>query len=280
MNNILVSGSSGFIAKHLIPQLMEEKYKVNKINSKSGDVCDEKMWLNLPRNDIVIHLAGMTYVPHSWDDPVSFFKTNLLGTICALKYCKKNSARMIFLSSYLYGNPTELPINENFKLNANNPYALSKKMAEEACQFYAESHQIDVTVLRLFNVYGAKQSSNFIIPSIINQIDSNKIIKVADLEPKRDYIYIKDVVRAIIKAMDYKDRFTAINIGSGKSHSVKELINIIQDIKKTKYLVESSGIRRKDEIMDTVADINKAKILLKWEPTYTLQDGLTDILNH
>ena len=132
MNKVLVSGSSGFIAKHLVPKLLEKKYELTKINSKSGDVSDEETWRNIPKNDIVIHLAGVSYVPHSWDNPVPFFKTNLLGTICALKYCKKHSARMVFLSSYLYGNPTKLPINEDSKLYANNPYALSKKMAEEA----------------------------------------------------------------------------------------------------------------------------------------------------
>ena len=187
---------------------------------------------------------------------------------------------MVFLSSYLYGNPTKLPISENSKLYANNPYALSKKMAEEACQFFAESHQINVTVLRLFNVYGPEQSSNFIIPTIINQIESDGIVKVEDLEPKRDFVYIKDVVRAIIKSIKYKNNFSAINIGSGKSHSVEELINTIQDIKNTKCLVKSSGNRRKDEIMDTVADIKMAKELLNWEPRYSLQDGLTEIINN
>tara|TARA_Y100000816_G_C26056048_1_gene554168 strand:+ start:406 stop:1248 length:843 start_codon:yes stop_codon:yes gene_type:complete len=280
MNNVLVTGSSGFIAKNLLPKLSEEQYRVTKINSKSGDICDGKTWHSIPKNDTVIHLAGATYVPHSWNNPALFFKTNLLGTICALKYCKEHSAHLVFLSSYLYGNPTKLPIDENSKLYANNPYALSKKMAEEACQFFAKSHQIDVTVLRLFNVYGPDQSTNFIIPSIINQIDSNAIVKVADLEPKRDYVYIKDVVRAIVKSMKYKNKFTAINIGFGKSHSVEELINTIQDIKNTKCLVKSSGIRRKDEIMDTVADIKMAKKLLKWEPRYSLQDGLNEIINN
>jgi len=280
MNNLLVTGSSGFIAKNLLPKLSEEQYEVTKINSKSGDICDEDIWTNIPKNDTVIHLAGATYVPHSWNNPSLFFKTNLLGTICALKYCKEHSAHLVFLSSYLYGNPTKLPINENSKLYANNPYALSKKMAEEACQFFAESHQINVTVLRLFNVYGPEQSSNFIIPTIINQIESDGIVKVEDLEPKRDFVYIKDVVRAIIKSIKYKNNFTAINIGSGKSHSVEELINTIQGIKKTKCLVKSSGNRRKDEIMDTVADIKMAKELLKWEPRYSLQDGLTEIINN
>ncbi len=280
MSSILLSGSSGFIAQHLIPQLIKQNYSLNQINSNSGDISNEKTWLNLPKSDIVIHLAGITYVPNSWKDPLSYIKTNLLGTICALKYCREHSARMVFLSSYLYGNPIKLPIDESSKLIANNPYALSKKMAEEACQFFAKSDKVDVTVLRLFNVFGYNQPKNFIIPSIINQIDSNKAIKVSDLEPKRDYVYIQDVVSAIIKAIDYKNGFTAINIGSGESYSVRELINLIQDIKSTNYPVKSLDLRRKDEIMDTVADINKAKKLLKWEPTYSLNEGLSEIINN
>ena len=74
MNNLLVTGSSGFIAKNLLPKLSEEHYEVTKINSKSGDIYVMKIWTNIPKNDTVIHLAGVTYVPHSWNNPSLFLK--------------------------------------------------------------------------------------------------------------------------------------------------------------------------------------------------------------
>lgn len=278
MTNILVTGASGFIGKHLVPRLIEAGHTVNQIDIKSGDVADGSTWLRIPKSKVVIHLAGTTYVPLSWKKPLDYFKSNLLGTVAALNYCREQSAHLVFLSSYLYGNPTNLPISERHKLIATNPYALSKKMAEEACQFFAESYNINVTVLRVFNVYGAGQPDNFIIPSIIRQITTDDRICVADLEPKRDYIYVSDVVEAIMKTFDNKIGFSTINIGSGISYSVSEVIQIIQDIKNTNYDVLSTKDRRKDEIMNTIADISKAKKILGWEPRYTLYEGLTETL--
>ena len=275
MGDILVTGASGFIGSHLVPRLAELGHS---INIEFGDVTDESTWFKVSKYQTLIHLAGKTYVPDSWENPFDYFKCNLLGTIAALNYCREHNVNMIFISSYLYGNSTIVPVNERCELIATNPYALSKKMAEETCQFFSESYDMNVIVLRLFNVYGPGQSINFLIPSIINQINSNDSIHVDDLEPKRDYIYINDVVDAIIKSINNKSGFNSFNIGSGVSYSVNELIQIIQEIKQTKYTVHSRNKRRKDEIMDTIADINRANKILKWEPKYTLHDGLKEMV--
>ncbi len=278
MARILVTGASGFIGRHLVPALRDAGHAVFEVDINSGDVADESTWVDFPRSDVVLHLAGKTFVPDSWADPAGFIKCNLLGTVSALNYCRRNNARLVFLSSYLYGNQKVLPIPETAPLVVNNPYGLSKKLAEEACWFFSDSFGIHVTILRLFNVYGPWQPEHFLIPSIIRQVNAGQVIRVKDLEPKRDYVYVKDVAQAILKAVDCQEGFRIFNIGSGASHSVEELIRIIQSIMKTDLPVKVDAERRKDEIMNTVADITASKHHLGWAPRWTLHRGVQHML--
>ena len=274
MAKILVTGASGFIGKNLVPRLRTCQHNVIEVNSSDGDVSDSCTWLNFQRADILIHLAGSTFVPDSWKDPNTFLKTNLHGTLCALDYCRQHGSRFIYLSSYLYGNPSKLPIDESAPLFASNPYALSKKMAEEVCKFYADHYGVKIAILRPFNVYGLGQSEQFLIPSLINQVCAGNTICVKDLEPRRDYVYIDDLVDAIIKAIDVDFDFDIFNIGTGVSYSVADLIDIIQNIKGTSLDVISDCERRTGEIMDTQADISKALNILGWKPKNSLLVGL------
>lgn len=274
---ILVTGSTGFLGKFVCDSLKELQFEIFELNSENGDILISETWIKAPICDVIIHLAAKTFVPESWGNPVQFFETNSFGTIQALEYCRKNNAKMIFISSYLYGNPISFPINESANIFAPNPYSLSKKIAEDYCSFYAENYAVKCVILRPFNIYGPGQNSAFLIPEIINQIINNKVIKVKDLEPRRDYLYVSDVSSAIIKAI-FLDKFEIINIGAGKSYSVRQIINEIQEIFGTDYEVFSEAKKRQGEISNTVADISKAKELLDWEPRILLKEGLTNII--
>lgn len=278
MTKILVTGSSGFIGKNLLPRLDCHQYIVSSVSRLDGDISDAHTWNNFPSSEVLIHLAGLTFVPDSWKDPSRFIKTNLDGVICALDYCRKHGSRLIYLSSYLYGNPEFLPIPESATLIANNPYALSKKMAEEACKFYTEFYGVKITILRPFNVYGPGQSEQFLIPSIIAQVSAGNPILVKDLNPRRDYIYIDDLVDAIINTINRQLEFEVFNIGTGISYSVAELINKIQKISGTNLNVVCNGERRIGEIVDTQANILQALKILDWKPKYTLEAGLKKII--
>lgn len=278
MNSILVTGSTGFIGTHLLKTLNKRNDFVYSASRNDGDISLTQTWNSFPDCDIVIHLAGKSFVPDSWTDVYGYSQTNLLSTIAALEYCKNKNARLIFLSSYLYGNPVSLPISENAPLIIQNPYALTKKWAEESCEFYSNNYNIPVTIIRPFNVYGPGQSSSFLLPQIINQIKSKKEIKLKDLTPKRDYIYITDLINAIIKAIDTNLGFELFNIGSGVSYSVEEIVSIIQKIFGLNLPVLSEDTIRKGEIMNTIADISKANQILNWAPTYSIYDGLKETI--
>ncbi len=275
MIKILVSGATGFIGSRLIREISQlQEYEVNSISSVAGDVAEPATWQSLPSTELVVHLAAKTFVPDSWTDPVSFLRTNLNGTINALEYCRANKARLIFLSSYLYGNPKLLPIDEQAEVLVNNPYALSKKLAEEACQFYSDYFGLDLTILRVFNIYGSGQDDKFLIPSIVRQVLEGSLVKVKDLDPKRDYLYIDDLIDAMICAIENPQRFEIFNIASGISYSVRDVIQIVQSIAGKIVPVYSENIRRPYEIMDTCADITKARRILSWIPRWSLAAGV------
>lgn len=278
MTRIVVTGATGFIGTHLVAKLRDRQHEVFPANTLSGDVADYSTWKAFPNAEVVVHLAGKTYVPDSWLDPRGFLHTNLCGTICALSYCRERGANLIFVSGYLYGVPEQLPISESAKLRANNPYALSKKMAEEACRFYSDYHGTYVTILRPFNIYGPGQDSRFLIPSVVEQVLGGAELKVKDLKPKRDYLYVDDLTDALLSAIENPRRFEIFNIASGTSHSVGDVIALIQRIAKTNLPVHSEGGRRRQEIMDTRADITRAQQILEWRPRWSLTAGCTRIL--
>jgi nucleoside-diphosphate-sugar epimerase len=276
---ILVTGSSGFIGKNLISKLRSNENIIQEVNSANGDISNEDTWSKFENANVLIHLASRTFVPDSWLNPDNFLKINLHGTVCALNYCRKHNATFVYISSYLYGNPELLPVSESSRLEATNPYALSKKLAEETCKFYSDFYGVRTIILRPFNVYGKNQSDLFLIPSIIKQVLGGEFISVKDLEPKRDYVYIDDLVDAIILATTMTLKFLVLNIGTGTSYSTSELIDIIQNIMGTNLPIISTGEKRKGEIMDTKADITKAIENLNWHPKYSLPKGLEKMLS-
>ncbi len=278
MAELLVTGADGFIGTPLVRRLRDEGHHVIALDLADGDVADGALWSAQPDVEVVLHLAARSFVPDSWRIPTTYTRTNVLGTAEALEYCRARKARLVTLSSYMYGVPETLPIPETAQVAAGNPYALSKRLAEESCRFYAENLGVPVTILRPFNVYGPGQKEPFLVPLILRQLRESTEIRVLDLEPKRDYVYVADVVEALVRAVRPAEGFRVFNIGAGVSHSVGELIAEMQRAAGTNLPVISAEERRKDEVMDTIADIRAAAAGLGWTPRYTLAQGLQEIL--
>ena len=279
MTDIMVTGANGFIGQKLIENLKHSDYSVYGAGSSNGDISLPETWEQFPETSVLVHLAAKSFVPDSWKDPVAYLQNNCFGTSYALEYCKRYRAKLIFLSSYMYGDPLSLPISEDAPVYVNNPYALSKSLAEQVCRFYSENFRVQSYILRPFNVYGHGQAESFLIPTIISQVRAGNVIRVADLRPSRDYVYIKDLVNAITSTISYNGKCHIFNIGSGVSYSVEELIQMVQLILNTSLPVINADIRRPGEIMDTVANISAAKAELGWVPKFNLKDGLVDMLS-
>jgi len=188
---------------------------------------------------------------------------------------------MIFASSYVYGKPNYLPIDENHPISAFNPYCQSKLLGEILCKSYNKDFGVPVIIFRPFNIYGKGQDDNFLIPLIMKQIIKNGKILLKDSRPKRDFVYIDDVVNAYCKAVEYdKTEFEIFNIGSGISYSVKKISEMIASNYDKDIKIEFSEERRQNEVMDTIADITKANKILNWHPKVDLREGLFKLISN
>ena len=274
MKKIIISGSEGFVGKHLIYRFSKnKKIRLIKMNRKFGDIKKKYTWRKLVSADVLIHLAGQSFVPKTWENPNESIRSNVLGTVRALDYCRMNNTKMIFISSYMYGNTNKFPTNEKSKIKINNPLALSKAMAEEFCKFYAINYKTKIVILRPSNIYGPGQKDFWLIPQIIQKFKSKKIV-INNINVKRDLIYIEDFIEAIIKSISLKKNFQIFNIGSGKSYSINEIIKTLKNFFGENFQVLNKNINRKNEILKTQLDIGKARKILKWKPRWDLKKGL------
>ena len=281
MSKILVTGASGFIGRALTAKLRAGGRDVVPLDFEDGDIASRETLAKLGQENIahIFHLAGKTFVPDSWGDPQAFCQTNVLGTVNVLEFCRKSRIPMTYISAYVYGHPDSLPIGEDSAIRPSNPYALTKRLAEEACEFYASTYDLPVTTIRPFNVYGIGQADFFLIPSIISQaLGAGEEIIVKDLVPRRDYVYLEDLVTALLATLDKPDGYRVYNIGSGVSLSVQEVIDAIQNIAHTQKKVVCNHAIRTNELMDVVADISKVGNELGWHPGFSFHAGIENII--
>lgn len=280
MKTILVTGSAGFMGRALTQRLAEAGNRVIEFDLEQGDLSKPGALAILAHEkpDHVYHLAGKTFVPDSWNDPSAFYQVNVMGTVNVLELCRQTGARLTYVSSYLYGEPDYLPIDENHPLKSYNPYSHTKLLADSACRFYADNYKITVTILRPFNAYGPGQPGQFLISEIIGKTlnPAVPVIEVMDLRPKRDYVYIDDIVRALMLTMHAP--VGIFNIGSGISISVEEIIKQTMKIAGINKEYRGKGNFRPNEILDLYADIRNARAELGWQPVVSFEAGLKNCI--
>lgn len=275
--NILVTGADGFIGSHLVPVLRAGGHHVLTHSTRGGDI--RNCSLNFDGVGHVFHLAARTFVPDSWTAPLSFYEVNLLGTVNVLEHCRACDASLTLMSSYVYGPPARLPISEDEPLRAYNPYSHSKILAEETGLYYQREFGIPVTIVRPFNVYGPGQARRFLIPTILEQaIDPEQTtIVVADLRPRRDYLFVSDLIDLLTR-MAFRREGGTFNAGSGSSLGVGDVIDLVNQLLPAPKQVSTNGLIRPVEIMDVFADISRVRDEFGWVPRVTLREGLRQTL--
>lgn len=276
---VAITGSNGYIGSHLVAALRSLDIDVLEISRVSGiDICNWEVLNSLETCDVIVHLAARTFVPDSFADPRSFYSFNYVATLHALELARKWNASFINLSSYVYGPPQYIPVNELHQLVPHNPYAQSKLLSEMLCEGYNRDFNVPVVSLRLFNLYGPNQSGSLLIPDILSKLKERSVV-LKDPRPRRDYVFISDVVDAIVKSI-YKEnkKFIAINIGSGISYSVEEIVQLVLDNVSFPADVKFTNEFRTNEVLDSVADITVAKSYLDWQPKVTMFNGLKTII--
>ena len=264
MERVIITGADGFIGKRLTAPL-KDNYEIIFFDKTNGKDITQKNHFEGVEGNYVIHLAGLTKNASENE----FFKVNVEGTLNVLEFCRKNKAKIVFPSSAaVYGN-AKYKISEDQPANPGSFYGVTKLMCENLCRFYNNKYHIPITILRIFNAYGPGQQTGLLIPDIVSQLENDKIT-LGNSFPKRDFVYVDDIARAIVKSLDL-DGFEIINIGTGEYYSVKEIADMITDRD-----IEYSD---KTEIEDCVySDISKAKKILNWIPEVSLKEGIRRIL--
>ena len=276
---ILVTGFSGFIGTYLVEKLKQYNHELILLDISNGvDICDWEQIKQYNNIDVIIHLANLSFVPASYSDPQNFYTTNYLSTLNMLELCRKNNARLIFFSSYVYGQPQYQPIDEVHPIQAFNPYAQTKVICESLCEGYFRDFGVPITIFRPFNISGNGQHPDFLIPTIIQQAMNAKI-GIKDDRPRRDYIHVSDIVEAVISAVEKPSSEKHIyNLGSGVSYSVKEIVTFVRSFFDNDIDYICKNEYRPNEVMDTVANINKIKCELNWQPKVTIEKGIQKMI--
>lgn len=276
---IAVAGSDGFVGRNVCEQLEAKGHEVVRIDITRGyDLCDNAIIDKLEPIDCFIHLANLVYVPGSYTDPEKYYRVNYLTTLNALEICRKYKARFVYASSYIYGPPQYLPVDENHPICPFNPYAQTKVICEKLCEGYHRDFGVKVSILRPFNIYGVGQKGKLLIPEIIGQIKEGKErIELKASSPRRDFINVVDVAGAFVACTEDTNEYNVYNVCSGSSVSVRELTEVINKylIKKVQFVFSEES--RPNEVDESRGSCEKLESI-GWRRTLTFDEGIRILL--
>lgn len=284
MNNkkIIVTGGLGFIGSHIVDELVNDNEVIIIDNKSTGkienlefpnhenltiiekDLNEVNLESLLKGIDYIFHLSAMASVPLSIDNPIECNKNNVDATVKLLVAAKNNDVKKIVFSSSsaVYGNNSNMPLKESELVSPISPYGASKAICEIYLKTFYESYGLNYNALRYFNVFGPKQDKNSqyasVIPNFISELLEGRQPEIyGDGEQTRDFVFVKDVVKANIAAAE-SDYNGIVNVASGEKITINELYEIVTNTLgcdvEAKYLPE-----RKGDIKHSLADVSNMK---------------------
>lgn len=302
---VVVTGADGFIGSHLVERLVAEGARVRafclytsrgtlgwldeiepsvlaQIDVRRGDIRDARFVAEaIAGMEVVFHLAALIAIPYSYTAPESFVDTNVRGTLNVLEAVRDTGVRRLIntSTSEVYGTPSALPITEDHPLNAQSPYAATKVAADQLALAYQRSFGVPVVILRPFNTYGPRQSARAVLPTMLRQLLAGQSeIRLGRLDPRRDLTYVADTVDAYVLAAEAPGIDGAtIQLGTGRSESVGELFRLACELLgvEARPIEEASRVRPDaSEVLVLQSDPARARALLGWEATTSLEEGL------
>jgi UDP-glucose 4-epimerase len=301
MTKALVTGGSGFIGSHLVDLLLKKNFEVHVIdNLRNSHLKNiENFFLNKNfhffNNDIrkkstfdklsndyefIFHLAGMADIVPSIENPKEYYDVNVTGTFNVLEFAKKNKLKKFVYaaSSSCYGIPSQYPTNEDYKVDPQYPYALTKYLGENLVMHWNHCYKLPCISLRLFNVFGPRSRTTGAYGAVFGVFLAQKINNkpytiVGDGNQTRDFTFVSDVANAFyISAISDKEG-QIYNVGSGSHYSINYLVDILGGEKV--YIPKRPG-----EPDCTFADINKIQKDLNWKPKIKFEKGVEVMLKN
>lgn len=303
---VLVTGADGFIGSHVVDRLLDDGATVramcwynsrgswgwlddlpadrrSAVDVRLGDVRDAGFVdTTVAGAEVVLHLAALVSVPHSYESPESFLATNVTGTFNVLEAARRYSVgRVVHTStSEVYGTPESLPITESHPLKGQSPYSATKIAADKLAEAWSCSYGLDVVLLRPFNTYGPRQSARAVIPTILSQLLAGcEQIRLGSLHPRRDFTFVTDTADAFARAAAVADLGPGevIHLGTGVDYSVADLVERTSKLLgvTTPVMVEEARVRpASSEVQVLRSDPSRAHQRLGWSARVGLDDGL------
>lgn len=276
MGKTLVTGASGFIGKKIVKRLDKSEIITDLDNSERIDLQKREQVMKLDSADSAIHLGGKT--PQNELKWSEYFNNNVIGTLNVLEYCiQKKVKKMIYVSSYVYGNPKYCPVDENHPINPHNAYTESKYLGERLCEFYCKRTDLNLIILRPFNIFGESMKEGFLISNLINSVKTGEKVTITNKNSKRDFLHVDDFADLIVRLRDYDFKFEVFNVGAGKSYSFEDIIEKIERITSHKINIDYKD-NKEIFIDDITSDISKIKNKTNWQPKIKFDDGLEKML--
>lgn len=308
---VLITGISGFAGSFLAHTLLERNYDVYGTHISSDiqnldlikhdlhlqklnllDKDDVERYVKEVSPDIIFHLAALTSPGESFKEPEKIFTNNISAQLHILEAVRMNnlSPRIVITSSAeVYGlvHTSDLPIDEETQFRPGSPYAVSKIAQDFLGLQYFLSYGLDIVRVRPFNHIGPRQAPQFVVPSFAKQIAEievkkiDPVIKVGNLEAKRDFTDVRDMVQAYILLSEKGKSGEVYNVGSGKSHKIAEILDRLLLLSIVKITVEVDPARlRPSDTPDIRSDNSKIARATGWKPEIPLEITLTDTLNY
>jgi nucleoside-diphosphate-sugar epimerase len=302
LEKVLVTGATGFIGYHLIPELVQQNYKVyalerymtgryiqgkNQVDTLYADLNDHATIQKLIRTlqpEYVIHLAAISPVAYSYEHPFEVMETNFNASMNLAEACHRYNPELVqFLAagtSEEYGIQHFFPIKETADLRPNSPYAVSKVAMDRYLQYLRDAYQFPMTLLRPFNTYGRKRNTHFVVERIMSQmLNDESVVKLGDPHPTRDLMYVSDHVQAYLTCLgNEKALQRTFNFCTGTGTSILDLSEHIRDLTGYGGRIEWNTLPpRPLDIEVLIGDNSKALEVLDWKPKVGLMEGLKKV---
>ncbi|QNJ96710.1 NAD-dependent 4,6-dehydratase LegB [Constantimarinum furrinae] len=304
---VLVTGADGFIGSHLTEYLVSKGYAVrafcfynsfnswgwldtlpkdtlDKIEIFTGDVRDPNgVRVAMEGIEVVYHLAALIAIPFSYHSPDSYIDTNVKGTLNILQAARDHKVERVLVTSTseVYGTALSVPINEQHPKQAQSPYSASKIGADAIADSFYRSFQLPVTIVRPFNTFGPRQSARAFIPTIITQLlNGFKEIKLGDLTPTRDLLYVKDTVKAF-EAIANTETLVGeeVNIATNSEISIGHVAEILKEQinPNARIVTDTDRLRPENsEVFRLFGDNAKLMQHCSWKPEYSFEAALAE----
>jgi len=249
-----------------------------------GDVRDYGVVESAVRDvDAVVHLAALIDVAESVEKPDLYFDVNVRGTYNVTKASRSINTFVFASSSAVYGDPIRVPIPEDHPLMPKSPYAASKVSGEAFVQAFANQYGFRPVILRLFNVYGPKQSRAYagVITEFIRRVSRGEPpVIFGDGEQTRDFVHVSDVVETIMLSLRNEEARGVFNIGSGEGVTINHLARLILKLMGREDLKPIYAPPRPGDIRYSIADITRARKELGFKPKVKLEVGIKELIRH